>query len=42
MRLPYELVEETPQVVTEISGLERVKALLAEAEDHPEDETDGE
>ena len=27
-RLPYEMVEDTPQVVTEISGLERVKALL--------------
>jgi hypothetical protein len=28
VRLPYELVEESPQVVTEISGLEKVRQLL--------------
>jgi hypothetical protein len=38
MRLPYEQVEEAPQVVTEISGLERVKALLAEKGNPPEDQ----
>jgi hypothetical protein len=27
-RLPYELVEEPPQVVTQITGLDKVKALL--------------
>lgn len=37
-RLPYEMVEETPQVVTEISGLERVKALLEKKVDQSEED----
>jgi hypothetical protein len=40
MRLPYEMVEDTAEVVTEISGLERVKELLEGKANESEDEID--
>jgi hypothetical protein len=39
-RLPYELVEEPPRVVTEISGLERVKTLLNKEANESQGEID--
>ena len=40
LRLPYELIEEPPEVVTELKGMERVKALGEGREDEAGEQTE--